>query len=84
VGAIDPGAARRLQRQGPYRRCTVTDARLYRLYPHYPFTALPDNHTTAAELIAAVTARYRIHDLTLEEPDIEGIVRRIYNEGVRG
>jgi ABC-2 type transport system ATP-binding protein len=37
--------------------------------------------TTAAELIAAVTARYRIHDLTLEEPDIEGIVRRIYAEG---
>jgi ABC-2 type transport system ATP-binding protein len=37
--------------------------------------------TTAAELIAAVTARYRIHDLTLEEPEIEGIVRRIYEDG---
>jgi ABC-2 type transport system ATP-binding protein len=40
--------------------------------------------TTAAELIAAVSARYRIHDLTLEEPDIEGIVRRIYEDGFRG
>jgi ABC-2 type transport system ATP-binding protein len=38
--------------------------------------------TTAADLIAAVTARYRIRDLTLEEPDIEGIVRRIYVEGI--
>lgn len=33
---------------------------------------------TAAELIATVSARYRIHDLTLEEPDIEGVVRRMY------
>ncbi|HEX5166390.1 MAG TPA: ATP-binding cassette domain-containing protein [Thermomicrobiales bacterium] len=37
---------------------------------------------SAADLIAAVTARYRISDLTLEEPDIEGIVRRIYVEGI--
>ena len=36
---------------------------------------------TAAEAISTVTARYRIRDLTLEEPDIEGIVRRIY-EGI--
>ena len=37
---------------------------------------------TAAELIAAVSARYRIRDLTIEEPDIEDIVRRIYQEGI--
>jgi ABC-2 type transport system ATP-binding protein len=37
---------------------------------------------TAAELIAAVSARYRIRDLTIEEPEIEGIVRRIYEEGL--
>jgi ABC-2 type transport system ATP-binding protein len=37
---------------------------------------------TAAELIATVSARYRIRDLTIEEPEIEGIVRRIYEEGV--
>jgi ABC-2 type transport system ATP-binding protein len=40
------------------------------------------NETSAAGLIAAVTACYRIRDLTLEEPDIEGIVRRIYVEGI--
>jgi ABC-2 type transport system ATP-binding protein len=38
--------------------------------------------TTAAELIAAVAARYRLHDLTIEEPDIETIVRMIYEEGL--
>ena len=36
---------------------------------------------SAADLIAAVTARYRIRDLSLEEPAIEGIIRRIYEEG---
>ena len=34
--------------------------------------------TTAAELIAAVAARVRLRDLTIEEPEIEDIVRRIY------
>lgn len=40
------------------------------------------DETTAAELIAAVTARYPIRDLTVEEPAIEGIIRRIYEEGI--
>jgi viologen exporter family transport system ATP-binding protein len=38
--------------------------------------------TTAAELIADVAARYQLRDLTLEEPAIEDIVRRIYVEGL--
>ncbi len=38
--------------------------------------------TTAAELIANVASRYRLHDLTIEEPEIETIVRRIYEEGL--
>jgi ABC-2 type transport system ATP-binding protein len=33
---------------------------------------------SAPELIARVTGRYAVRDLTLEEPDIEEIVRRIY------
>jgi ABC-2 type transport system ATP-binding protein len=37
---------------------------------------------TAAEVIAAVSARYPIRDLTIEEPRIEDIVRRIYAEGM--
>ena len=38
--------------------------------------------TTAAELIAEVAERYPLRDLTLEEPAIEDIVRRIYVEGI--
>jgi ABC-2 type transport system ATP-binding protein len=38
-------------------------------------------HTTAAELIGVVAARYPLHDLTIEEPDIEAIVRHIYEQG---
>jgi len=36
---------------------------------------------TAAALVAAVSARYHIRDLTIEEPEIESIVRRLYEEG---
>jgi ABC-2 type transport system ATP-binding protein len=37
--------------------------------------------TTAAALIAQVAAHYRIRDLTVEEPEIEGVVREIYEHG---
>jgi ABC-2 type transport system ATP-binding protein len=37
---------------------------------------------SAADLIARVAARYRLRDLTIEEPEIEAIVRRIYVEGI--
>ena len=40
------------------------------------------NDITAAELIASVAARYRLHDLTIEEPEIETIVRHIYEHGL--
>jgi ABC-2 type transport system ATP-binding protein len=40
------------------------------------------DETTADELIAAVSARYRIRDLTIEQPEIESIVRHIYEEGL--
>jgi ABC-2 type transport system ATP-binding protein len=38
--------------------------------------------TTAADLIAEVAAHYPLRDLTIEEPDIESIVRRIYEGGL--
>jgi ABC-2 type transport system ATP-binding protein len=34
---------------------------------------------SAARLVAEVASRARIRDLTVEEPDIEGVVRRIYS-----
>lgn len=35
---------------------------------------------TASELIQAISARYRIEDLQVREPDIETTIRRIYEE----
>jgi len=37
---------------------------------------------SAPELIAAIAGRYPIRDLSLEEPDIEGVVRQIYESGL--
>jgi len=37
---------------------------------------------TATDLIAAVTTRYRVQDISIEEPEIEEIIRRIYEEGL--
>ncbi len=37
---------------------------------------------SASELIARVSARCAIRDLTVEEPEIEGIIARIYQEGI--
>jgi ABC-2 type transport system ATP-binding protein len=39
---------------------------------------------SAPDLIARVSNRYRIRDLRLEEPDIEEVVRHIYEEGLPG
>lgn len=38
--------------------------------------------TTAAALIADVAARYPVRDLTVEEPEIEAIIRGIYEQGI--
>ncbi len=41
-----------------------------------------DRRTTTAEsLIRRVADHYRISDLSIEEPDLESIIRRIYREG---
>ena len=38
--------------------------------------------TTAADLIATVAKLYSLRDLTVEEPQVEDIVRRIYRDGL--
>jgi ABC-2 type transport system ATP-binding protein len=42
------------------------------------------HNVSAADLIAAVAARAPIVDLTIEEPSIEDVIRRIYTEGIDG
>lgn len=36
---------------------------------------------SASDLIAQIAARYQLHDVAIEEPETEEIVRRIYDEG---
>ena len=45
------------------------------LRQHLAFRA---ERTTAAEVVAAVSARVPLRDLTVTEPDIESVVRRLY------
>ncbi|MFE3029423.1 AAA family ATPase, partial [Nocardia tengchongensis] len=40
--------------------------------------------TTAAQLLAAVSARAEVRDLSIEEPDIEDVVRRLYEAAASG
>jgi ABC-2 type transport system ATP-binding protein len=40
--------------------------------------AFHPDRTTAAEVVAAVSARVPLRDLTVTEPDIEDVVRRLY------
>ncbi len=37
---------------------------------------------SASQLIHRVSSRYNVADLTVEEPEIEGIISRIYQEGI--
>ncbi|OQS16634.1 methionine ABC transporter ATP-binding protein [Nocardia donostiensis] len=40
--------------------------------------AFDAEHITAAQLLAAVSARAEVRDLSIEEPEIEDVVRRVY------
>jgi ABC-2 type transport system ATP-binding protein len=46
--------------------------------------AFDSGATTAAAVLAHVSARHEVRDLTIEEPDIEDVVRRIYAASGRG
>ena len=39
------------------------------------------DEVSASELLSRVTAQVEVRDLSVEEPDIESIVRRIYDRG---
>ncbi|GAB7389042.1 ATP-binding cassette domain-containing protein [Bacillaceae bacterium] len=41
-------------------------------------------YTSASQLIRRITQHYEIVDLTVEEPDIESMVREIYERGMKG
>jgi ABC-2 type transport system ATP-binding protein len=60
----------------------VAGARVVRVDGPRQWLRFRRGETTAAQLTAAVAARAPLVDLALEEPDIEDIVRRIYEGGV--
>jgi ABC-2 type transport system ATP-binding protein len=60
----------------------VPGARLERQEGTRLWLSFRREETSAPDLIAAITRRFTIRDLTLEEPDIEQVVRRIYEEGL--
>ena len=59
----------------------VADADLVKVDGPRQWLRFRRDTTTAAALIAEIAGRYELRDLTVEEPAIEDIVRRIYLEG---
>jgi ABC-2 type transport system ATP-binding protein len=59
----------------------VEDARVMRVEGPRQWIAFERERTSASRLTAQVAALAPLRDLTLEEPDIEDVVRRIYAEG---
>lgn len=47
----------------------------------YRFEVWAQMGVSASDLISQITKTHNISDLTVEEPDIEGIISRIYQEG---
>jgi ABC-2 type transport system ATP-binding protein len=89
----DGGVAAITERYGGERRlvvdldedvacAAVPGARLERQEGTRLWLSFRREEISAPELIARVANRYRIRDLMLEEPDIEQVVRRIYQEGL--
>jgi ABC-2 type transport system ATP-binding protein len=60
---------------------TIQGAELVRREGPRAWLRFDREHTTAAALIAEIAATYPLRDLTLEEPEIEGVVRDIYSGG---
>jgi len=89
----DGGVAAITERYGGERRlvvdldedvacASVPGARLERQEGTRLWLSFRREEISAPELISRVANRYRIRDLMLEEPDIEQVVRRIYQEGL--
>jgi ABC-2 type transport system ATP-binding protein len=66
----------------PAPAIAVDDAEVVKIDGPRQWLRFRREDTTAAALIADLAARYDLRDLTIEEPAIEDIVRRIYTEGL--
>ena len=68
----------------PAAALRVTDARVTRVDGSRQWIAFDRERTNAARLAAEVASQAALRDLTVEEPDIEDVVRRIYAERQAG
>jgi len=57
----------------------VPDGEVYRIDGPRQWIRFDRRRTTAAQLIEAVTQEHPIRDLSIEEPEIEDLIRRIYD-----
>jgi len=64
----------------PYAQIEVEGAQVAESSERRAVLIFERSDLSASELIARVSARYRIQDLEVREPDIEDTVRRIYEE----
>jgi ABC-2 type transport system ATP-binding protein len=67
-----------LEEPGP--ALELDGARVIRVEGPRQWIAFDRERVSAAQLTAAVATRVALRDLTVEEPDIENVVRRIYEE----
>ncbi|MFH1228876.1 MAG: ATP-binding cassette domain-containing protein [Candidatus Aenigmatarchaeota archaeon] len=44
--------------------------------------SIDTNKTSVSEIAKKIFAKYPVHDISIEEPDIEQIIRDIYNKGI--
>jgi ABC-2 type transport system ATP-binding protein len=87
--AVFDGALDELQRRGESRRTLVVDlvdeappitvdgARTHRVEGPRQWLSFPAGES-AAPIVAAVAASYDVADLSIQEPDIEDVIREIY------
>jgi ABC-2 type transport system ATP-binding protein len=71
-----------LEPNGPIERLEVEGAEQIRSETNRYWLRFNRDLISASQLIARVSQRYSIRDLTVEEPEIEGIISRIYQEGL--
>ncbi len=65
-----------------YKDLKVSSAELVRRENRRLWLKFNREEVTASKLISQIAERYNIRDLTIEEPEIESIVKKIYEEGL--
>lgn len=68
----------------PYSDIQLEGVNLTRREENRIWLAFDRDTLPASEVIAQLTSRCEVHDLTISEPEIEEIVRRIYKFGMSG